>query len=566
MFFIALTKQKISSHFQNCKIEEFTFCYLHCTLISDEHNIYYDTHKDGFTLTESLHNSTHNNPQRFVSIVGDMTSATISISKSTIAGRSLYYHLTKDGEFYCSTHISLLRWIGIPIEENSTVLPEFFIYRYIMPPYSLYKDIYHVFTGGLLALKIANKTCTITSHTHYTPPQSKQKHSISVKDLYQNIVDAITSLWKYKRNVTTILSGGIDSSITSKIGLDVLDITDSYSTGYPFENDDENIEKEYALSAAEELGFNHNYYEPTTEEYLKGFLESIASAEEPLHHLQTILLHLLYKNAIPPSKNIILHGQGAGFAFGNVTDYLSNYEKISSKLLSAKPIHAILSKTGQKTKTLVEKKREATTKLPFSHPDNPLWHWHDFGDQKWVCRYFNTTEEKIIKSRVEFITKNNKHSIYDKWSLYSLIGDEDTTLPLWTKLGETQNKTLYAPFYDTTLLDNVFSIPWKLKLQSPNHLRKKIAQHAQLPSFIITRPKSSFGIKAKQWVAPGGIFEPIIPLAITIIEEKHLRSMQSAEPKKSMMLWNMLNYSIWKRLCIHNEPIDILLEELNDKL
>ena len=40
--------------------------------------------------------------------------------------------------------------------------------------------------------------------------------------------------------------------------------------------------------------------------------------------------------------------------------------------------------------------------------------------------------------------------------------------------------------------------------------------------------------------------------------------MQSTEPKKSMTFWNMLNYSIWKRLCIKNEPIEILLEESAD--
>jgi len=29
-----------------------------------------------------------------------------------------------------------------------------------------------------------------------------------------------------------------------------------------------------------------------------------------------------------------------------------------------------------------------------------------------------------------------------------------------------------------------------------------------------------------------------------------------------MTYWNMLNYSIWKRICIDNEPVEALLEEI----
>ena len=38
--------------------------------------------------------------------------------------------------------------------------------------------------------------------------------------------------------------------------------------------------------------------------------------------------------------------------------------------------------------------------------------------------------------------------------------------------------------------------------------------------------------------------------------------MQSPESKKAMVYWNILNYSIWKRLFINNEPLEVLLEEL----
>ena len=102
-----------------------------------------------------------------------------------------------------------------------------------------------------------------------------------------------------------------------------------------------------------------------------------------------------------------------------------------------------------------------------------------------------------------------------------------------------------------------------LKLKKRNILRKEIARRANIPDFIINRPKSSFGIRPEYWSKKGGVFEPLIPLVSKVIDEKYIRSMQTQQSKKAMIFWNMLNYSIWKRLCIDNDPLNILLEELN---
>ena len=126
------------------------------------------------------------------------------------------------------------------------------------------------------------------------------------KEIYRILVESVEKLNKSKNEIATILSGGLDSSITSNICQNIFSIDESYSTGYPFEDSNVNIEKDYALSAADAFGMNHHYYEPTVEEYLKGFLEAISISEEPLHHLQTVLLHLLFKNGIPKNKKIVV--------------------------------------------------------------------------------------------------------------------------------------------------------------------------------------------------------------------------------------------------------------------
>jgi hypothetical protein len=69
-------------------------------------------------------------------------------------------------------------------------------------------------------------------------------------------------------------------------------------------------------------------------------------------------------------------------------------------------------------------------------------------------------------------------------------------------------------------------------------------------------------MRSAHWAEKDGIFQSMIPLASKILNEKEIRSMQSTEPKKAMTLWNMINYSIWKRLWINNEPLEVLIEEL----
>jgi hypothetical protein len=96
-----------------------------------------------------------------------------------------------------------------------------------------------------------------------------------------------------------------------------------------------------------------------------------------------------------------------------------------------------------------------------------------------------------------------------------------------------------------------------------NILRKTLARQCHVPDFIINRPKIGFGTKSNQWAKKGSVFEPLVPLVSKVFEEKDIKVMQSTEPKKAMIFWNMLNYAIWKRLHIQNEPLVVLLEELN---
>lgn len=571
MFFVAITKDEISQNFDSVDIEESRIDSFMITHITDNFLSKRIFGKNGFSIIESpLVTSRDTIEIIFSEFSHNSIENTFYISKSTISGRPVYYYLNPKGDFFCSTHISLLRKAGVPIKENREVLPEFFVYRIVMPPQTLYQDIKQLCNGDQFRIKLFNGKCVIQSVNSFDLPKinpnitSVKKASKEIKHLLSQSIEKLSSR---KDEIVPLLSGGIDSSILCRICQEDLGINTSYSTGYPFEEPGLNIEKNYALSAGKALGINHHYYESTTSEYLRGFLEAISLSEQPLHHLQSVCLHLLYKEGIPQNKKIVVEGWGAGGSFGNFRNYLFYKDKIIFKLLTKKPIQFVLkflpkiSDLGEKT---VEMLLKYNLDIALSDPNHPVWFFHDYGDQNWVCNYLNVSEQNIIKGQYNSIKRFENNYIYDTTALYSLLGDEDVTLSILSKIGEGSHKILYVPFYDYELLNYVLSIPWKLKMKRPeNILRKSLARQCNVPRFIINRPKAGFGIQSKHWAEKGGILEPLVPLAAKIFDGKQIRNLQSTEPKKAMTFWNILNYSIWKRLHIYNEPLYVLLEELN---
>ena len=571
MFLVAITKDEILQNFKNNSCEEYKIHPFIITIITDNFLSQYIPGENGFFVVESpLLSSSDIMNVVFSQFTYDKKSDSFFILRSTIGGRPLYYHTNVKGEFFCSTHISLLRKAGVIIEEDTSVLPEFFVYRFVMPPKTLYKDIRHLFAGGQIHLKIINDKCVIRSLYHYIPPGIKNMDSIETasKELYEHLTNSIQRLEPRKKEITILFSGGLDSSILAAINKKIFSVNKSYSTGYPFENPFLNREKRYALSAAKSLEMNNQYHEPKLEDYLTSFIESISIAETPLHHLQTVLLHSLFKDKIHKEK-IILCGQGGATIFGyNHYFYLQEeHNRIVYHLLTNKPSLFSLKQTskligrGEEIVDLLDRSKVPTT---LSDPRNPIWAWMSYGCKNWVCNHFNITEADIIKERYNLIKTFPNMSMHHVWSLYSLLGDEDITSLIWSKIGEESKKIIYFPLYDSSVLNHVFSLSWDLKLKKPgNCLRKQTARISLLPEFIINRPKSGLGIHQKRWAIKRGPFQRLIPLASKIINKEEILKMQSTDSKRAMTFWNILNYSIWKRRCIYNESLDVLLEELN---
>ena len=574
MFLLAITEKQISQNYDKKVTIEKKINNHYLTIIYESSFIEEVHKKTGITIIEKKPKIEKSNIiKKLTTVEYNDQKRYIKIYRSPLTAKPIYYTSNNKGEFFCSTHITLLRKANVPIRENRNVLPEFFVYRIVIPPLTFFNEIKQLSIGENLKIYIKDgKNISTKRFQHEFTVENKK--ITSLKKITKEILDVIENTYDElnlsNNEVATILSGGIDSSILTKIAQKKFGIQDSYSTGYPFEQEELNFERQYAISAAKLLGLKHNYYESTIKEYLENLINGINAVEIPVHHLQSICLFSLYDRGIPKTKTTIIEGWGAGGAFGNFRNYLYYRKKLIPNIItnpiiypSAKKITRMIGKDDTTIKLISKSKKN----IQFKDSSNPLWSYHKYGNEDWVCNYFNVSKDRIIHNQYHSIQKFENRSIYDISALYTLLGDEDSTLSIISKLGLANDKLHLFPYYDIDVLNLVFQIPWKLKLQKPeSKLRKMMAKSVGIPKSIIKRPKIGFGINTKSWSLKNGIFEPMVPIAKKIFPLDVIRKVQTKEVDRAMIFWNILNYSIWQRLIIKEEPKEILMEELHENM
>jgi len=71
-----------------------------------------------------------------------------------------------------------------------------------------------------------------------------------------------------------------------------------------------NTERNYALSAAKAFGTNHNLYQSTTVDYLRGFLQAISAVEETSYSFAVCHDVSAIQRRDPQSSDIVVNAQG----------------------------------------------------------------------------------------------------------------------------------------------------------------------------------------------------------------------------------------------------------------
>ena len=462
----------------------------------------------------------------------------------------------------------MLRKAGISIRENVAALPEYFLYRCVMPPNTLYQDIFQIMLGGSLDVSF-NRSDLRVAHHYFVPAEQVPNHTLfdTAEHIRSRIIDVLKANTTIQSKI--LLSGGIDSSLVFKLAQKSVGVQHSYSSAYPFEKSELDVERNYAMTAAESFGSIHEQFVPSTSRYLEAVIQSIADAELPLHHLQSPLMYLFCKDCFSGTREPVVNSIGAGGVFGNFRSFLYHRRRPSFRLLNNSFGRSILRITRRLTghgHYRLELMRDANgSNCPPSENDS-IWQWHAYGSYAWIKKRLGADWPSIIAGPANIVNHYYSKSIEDIWALYSLLGDETATINIWSKLAEACHQTMLFPMYDEDVLKAGFQLSWNEKLAPPeNRLRKAIAELSDVPSHFINRPKSGFGVQRLDWAIKGGPLDPLIAVAAEAVDIDWIKELQREDRKMAMTFWNLINYGIWKRICINGESPEDLIEELRSE-
>lgn len=501
----------------------------------------------------------------------DLATGEAKVRRRMNSGRHVYY-VERFGEVFIASHIKLLKQLGVPIEENERKLPELFQYRYAMPGTTLLKGVRQLQADEEITVKRGPRGWSVQTTNVFSPPGPDDSPQ---GDLVTDCRDALESVHDEANldpsRFAPLLSGGLDSSILTRIASRRMGSTKSWSCAYPFEDSSDDIEYTYATTAAKSIGLSHEVHVPTMATYLRSLVDCIWHAEQPVIHLQTVLLYSIFRDRIAPAGiDVVSCGEGAdgmfGFRFHQFLNHLLEHPA-QRWMLGFPPVKWPLRVAARRLNRfgLVAEMagRKFERQTPLDDPDHILWSLAMFGHEPWIRKTFGCTRREITQGRAQGMRAYADRPLLDAVSILGFLSEGTETQVVWSLVGEGAGVSVFYPYPNERLIDRAYRIPWAQKLAEPKAALRNVARSLGIEESIITRPKAAFGIRSERYGPRNSVLEPLVRVACKGIDESLLRSLQSPEIYHSQMLYTGINLGIWRRLFIAGESVEAVREDVN---
>jgi asparagine synthase (glutamine-hydrolysing) len=480
-----------------------------------------------------------------------------------MAGLGFVYYSQRHGNLYFSSNLAKL--VGLLPEKaapNHQILPIYFLYRSVPGRQTLFADIYRLMPGEMLTFDRTGLQVTQRS----TFDDFKEDRII-LGDAVEQVEDTTAGLMRDIASVdpqtVNLLSGGVDSSyLQVHWNLAVQGLGRKPKSAAATVNHPATIpDRDYARSAAQLLGTNHQEY-PATDPYADYLLESITMTGEPPSHVQTAYFTMMAKRMAAEGIKTGLCGECADSLFGTEWSKLLHDAKRISRVL---PVPALQRLAASILKMLGSSTRWQPFELApfiddFSHELHPINNYAVFTHFESLKACFSESELQHAREYRRDLV-NQYHVAPDNYSSVhaaALLGDTMHTASLWTTIFSNAGITLYFPFVDTRMLRLAVNLDhsWRFDPHQPKRLLKK-ALARYLPPEIVYRAKLTWGQPIFEWLAPNGCLRPLVD-EIRTDDFVPRATLEAAKAKPNWFLFSLLCYDIWFKNFIENEKHQVI--------
>ena len=383
-------------------------------------------------------------------------------------GKSPLYFIKKDNFFAFASEIKALLELVKP-EFNDEITYKAF--EFSTSRQTLFKDIHTLLPGEYLEYsqnRVEIKSYYKIWENKIELPDDETRLILKLSDL---IEDAVLIRTKNRvHEFTTLLSGGIDSSLITSIAKpDVI-----YTAHYDFSDFDE---LDYAKSLAKSIKKELKIIKPTKEEFLKYNKEIIYYMDTP-PTWTSFTLFMLARQIKKDGFKIVLSGEGADELFGGYYRYLLIYhDELLKKIPQMKNYQFLINRYHG---SMVERYIKIINR----------------GDKE---------SEKFLKRYLKEFYVNSKGSV-DFMGIVDFYTTMQILLQMADRLSFANQIENRSPFLDHRIIEFAFSLDKKYKIKNyiTKYLLRKVAKKF-IPNEIVNRvDKRGFSAPINRWFKKKG--------------------------------------------------------------
>lgn len=434
----------------------------------------------------------------------DRKDETVYLIRDRIGKKPLYYWY-QDGELVFASELKpIMACPDFPAEIDRGVLSRFLFQKYINAPESIYRNVYKLEPGAILAFQGGEiktwKYWSVSEVYRQAAENPVASYEEAKEQLKALLVRAVSLRMIADVPLGSFLSGGYDSSLVTAIAQEVsASPVKTFSIGF---REERYNEAGYAKAVAEYLGTDHTE-RIIDEKDILSLVESIPKYyDEPFSdssQIPTMLVSALARERV----TVALSGDGGDEFFCGY----NQYEKVAQaqKLdFAGAAVHGLCSLPGLRGLRIEERlpfkvrviagNRDRETKTQFGAGNYPAM------ARAMVGELPSGTRALSVHYPVEssYGVKN--------WQIRRMLLDMDTYLPgdILCKVDRASMKySLEArcPILDADVMTFSYRIPhaYKYAAGDKKHILKDIA-YDYIPKELLDRPKVGFGVPLDQWL------------------------------------------------------------------
>ena len=484
------------------------------------------------------------------------------LARDRLGKKPLYYYFNGKAFLFASEIKALLEYKEIKKEINLNALNNYFTFKYVPGPGTIFKNIYKLQPGHWMTFDLVMRELEIKKYWDANYTEQPNTEEFYLKQIRTLMEDSVKKRLISDVPLGVFLSGGLDSSaIVALMNKVSEETTKTFSVGFEsnYRGINEHNELAYAEKVAERFQTDHTELICNFDNIRELLPKITYHLDEPMSDLASIPTYMIAQLA-RKKVTVALSGAGGDELFVGYRQALANhYYKYAQWIPQG--IVRFLPATSKLRKAIT------TVHLPTAIERAA----------NWATVFDSSLREQLlappVKIQIDY-KHNNIFKVYeDNLKAYSPLNQNlyfelKTWLPddLLNQIDKTTMMTSLearCPFLDYRLVELMATVPSNLKIKGfqTKYLLKKAVSDI-LPREIIHRKKHGFTLPMTQWyrnelrdytreILNNRELEKYINLDYI---NKILRRHQQGKEDFGFQLNNLISFGIWHKIYMEEIP------------